>query len=182
MKDPDLQPTLVGDRVLIRPLVASDWEAMYSVAADREVWALHPASDRYEESVFRKFFDGALSSGSAFALVERESGKIMGSSRFHGYEPTLREIEIGWTFLGRDYWGGAYNGEIKQLMLAHAFSFVDTVVFWVGARNYRSRRAMEKIGGVLREGLRTRPLSGDEPHVVYEIRKPPSSLSGARIE
>ncbi len=84
----------------------------------------------------------------------------------------LREIEIGWTFLGRRYWGGTYNGEIKQLMLMHAFTFAETVVFWVGVRNYRSRRAMEKIGGVLREGVRTRSVSGDEPHVIYEIRKP----------
>ena len=174
MENPDLQPTLVGDRVLIRPLVASDWAGMYSVAADREVWALHPASDRYKEAVFREFFDGALSSGSAFTLIERERNKIMGSSRFYGYEPNLREIEIGWTFLGRDYWGGTYNREIKQLMLEHAFSFVETVVFWVGVQNHRSRRAMERIGGVLREGLRTRSLSGDEPHVVYEIRKPSS--------
>ncbi len=173
-KAPDLQPTLVGERVVVRPLEASDWEGLFAVAGDPGVWALHPASDRYREPVFREFFDGALASGSAFALVERESGRIIGSSRFHGYDPGLREIEIGWTFLGRDYWGGTYNGEIKQLMLAHAFSFVDAVVFWVGVRNHRSRRAMEKIGGVLREGVRTRPLSGDEPHVVYEIRKPRS--------
>jgi RimJ/RimL family protein N-acetyltransferase len=79
---------------------------------------------------------------------------------------------VGWTFLGRDYWGGSYNSEIKQLMLTHAFAFAETVVFWVGVHNHRSRRAMEKIGGILREGVRTRSLSGDEPHVVYEIRKP----------
>ena len=171
MKSPDLQPTLIGDRILIRPLVAADWEGLYSVAADPGVWALHPASDRYQEAVFRKFFAGALSSGSAFTILERESGRMLGSSRYYGYEPELHEIEIGWTFLGRYYWGGSYNREIKQLMLAHAFSFVETVVFWVGVENHRSRRAMEKIGGVLREGVRRRPLSGDEPHVVYEIRK-----------
>jgi RimJ/RimL family protein N-acetyltransferase len=174
MESPDLQPTLIGERVLIRPVVAADWEGLYSVAADPEVWALHPASDRYKEVVFREFFDGALSSGSALSVVEREGGRIIGSSRYFGYEPKLDEIEIGWTFLGRAYWGGSYNREIKQLMLAHAFSFVGTVVFWVGVRNHRSRRAMEKIGGILREGVRTRSLSGEEPHVVYEIRRPAS--------
>lgn len=175
MATPDLQPTLIGERVLIRPVVPADWEGMYSVAADPQVWAQHPKSDRYKEVVFREFFDGALSSGSAFSLLEREGGTIIGSSRYFGYEPKLNEIEIGWTFLSRAYWGGSYNREIKQLMLAHAFSFVGTVVFWVGVRNQRSRRAMEKIGGVLREGVWTRSLSGDEPHVVYEIRRPASA-------
>lgn len=172
MPRPDLQPTLVGERVLIRPVTPADWEGMYAVASDPELWALHPATDRYQEPVFREFFDGALATGSAFALTERESGKIIGSSRYFGHDPELDEIEIGWTFLGRDYWGGSYNREIKQLMLAHAFGFVGTVVFWVGVDNHRSRRAMEKIGGVLRDGQKTRAATGDAPHVVYEIRRP----------
>jgi RimJ/RimL family protein N-acetyltransferase len=171
MKSSDLQPTLIGERVLIRPVVAADWDGMYSVAADPEVWALHPASDRYREPVFREFFAGALSSGSALTILEREGDRIIGSSRYYGYEPKLREIEIGWTFMGRDYWGGSYNREIKHLMLAHAFSFVETVVFWVGIENYRSRRAMEKIGGVLREGVQRRSEADHQPHVVYEIRR-----------
>jgi RimJ/RimL family protein N-acetyltransferase len=105
-------------------------------------------------------------------ILDRESGRIIGSSRYFGYDPGLSEIEIGWTFMVRSCWGGGYNREIKQLMLDHAFSFVDTVVFWVGEENLRSRRAMEKIGGVLREGLRMRDYSwGPCPHVVYEIRK-----------
>ncbi len=74
---------------------------------------------------------------------------MVGSSRFHGYDPVRREVEIGWTFLARSHWGGAYNGEMKRLMLDHAFRFVDTVLFLVGPENHRSRRAVEKIGGVL---------------------------------
>ena len=171
MKSPDLQPTLRGDRVLIRPVVAADWNGMYAVAADPEVWSLHPTSDRYKEPVFRQFFASALSCGSAFAIQERESDRIIGSSRYYGYEPKLQEIEIGWTFRGREYWGGSYNSEIKQLMLEHAFLFVDTVVFWVGETNSRSRRAMEKIGGVLRDGVQIRDIGGDDPYVVYEVRK-----------
>ena len=82
----------------------------------------------------------------------------------------MSEIEIGWTFLVRAFWGGETNSEIKSLMLRHAFTFADTVVFWVAEDNIRSRRAMEKIGGVLREGLFNRELS-PVPHVIYEIRK-----------
>jgi len=50
--------------------------------------------------------------------------------------------------LARSHWGGVYNREMKQLMLRHAFRFVNSVIFMVGAKNLRSQRAMEKIGGV----------------------------------
>lgn len=167
--DADLQPTLIGERVIVRPVEAADWDGMFAVASDPEIWALHPESDRYQEPVFRRYFDGALDSGSAFAFVDRESETIIGSSRFYGHDEAASEIEIGWTFLACAYWGGSYNAEIKQLMLEHAFTFVDTVVFWIGEANIRSRRAVEKIGGVLRDGVHYREVAGDDPYVVYEI-------------
>ena len=167
----DLQPTLEGPSVTIRPVRASDWADMYAAASDPGIWEQHPESHRHQEETFRRYFDGALASGSAFTFVDRESGTVIGSSRYHGFNEDKREIEIGWTFLARDYWGGSVNSEIKQLMLAHAFSFADVVVFWIGPENLRSRRATEKIGGVLRDGIRTRPESGDEEYVVYEIRR-----------
>jgi RimJ/RimL family protein N-acetyltransferase len=169
----DLQPTLEGQLVTLRPLRAEDWEEMFAVASDPLIWAVHPERHRYEEPIFREFFDSAVQSGSAFAILDKASGRIIGSSRYFGHDPELSEIEIGWTFLARDYWGGRYNREVKRLMLDHAFTFVDTVVFWVGEGNARSRRAMEKIVGVLRDGLVLRSYSwGPCPHVVYEIHKP----------
>jgi RimJ/RimL family protein N-acetyltransferase len=167
----DFQPILTGERVVIRPVVISDWVSMFEVASDPKIWELHPEHDRYTEAVFRQYFENALECGSGFAFVHRESGRIFGSSRYHGLDIVSSEIEIGWTFLSRDYWGGSFNLEIKRLMLDHAFRFVDTVVFWVGEENLRSRRAMEKIGGVLREGICRRDASRDHRDVVYEIRK-----------
>jgi len=166
----DLQPVLEGDRVTVRPIVTTDWDNMFLAAADPGIWQQHPASDRYTEPAFRQYFDGALACGSAFAFVDRQSGDIIGSSRYHGLDLANREIEIGWTFLVRDYWGGSFNAEIKKLMLDHAFQYVDTVVFWVGEENMRSRKAMEKIGGVLRDEIQFRDFSGDMPYVVYELR------------
>jgi RimJ/RimL family protein N-acetyltransferase len=97
------------------------------------------------------------------------SRRIIGSSRYFGYDPAANEVEIGWSFLARTYWGGRYNGEMKRLMLDHAFAFVDRVVFIIGPENRRSRRAIEKIGGVL-EGMR-RDDTGRES-VVDVIRAP----------
>lgn len=177
MSFPNLQPTLTGPHVLARPVAANDWSEMFCAASDPEIWAGHPARNRYTEPAFRAFFDAALASGSAFAFVDRQTGRIIGSSRYHGYDVEAREIEIGWTFLTRAYWGGSYNAEVKSLLINHALTFVDTVVFWVAPGNWRSQRAMEKIGGVRREGLFTRMLNGVESQsVVFEIRNAARSV------
>ena len=169
----DLQPTLVGPRVTIRPIAAADWPEMFAAAQDPAIWELHPAPDRYLEAKFRGYFEDALACGSAFTFIDRQSGAIIGSSRYNDHDPVAREIEIGWTFLTRAYWGGSYNAEIKTLMLEHAFRFVDTVVFWVAENNLRSRRAMEKIGGIPRPGDWSRDVGGGrQPYLVYAIAKP----------
>jgi N-acetyltransferase len=165
----ELQPRLTGRLVELRPLRPVDFEALYAVACDPDIWEQHPVPDRYKKDVFRGFFREALESGGAFAVIDRESGRIIGSSRYYGYDASRREIEIGWTFLARAYWGGVYNREMKVLMLRHAFGFVDRVIFLVGPRNFRSQRAMEKIGGV-RAGVTRREPGGPES-VVFEITR-----------
>jgi len=136
------------------------------VAADPLIWEQHPAKDRYQEEQFRVFFREALESGGALVAIDTKDGRVIGSSRFHGYDGDKSEVEIGWTFLARSHWGGRYNGEMKQLMLQHAFQFVDRVVFLVGLHNRRSQRAVEKLGGV-RVG--SRPDASGRDSIVYEI-------------
>jgi RimJ/RimL family protein N-acetyltransferase len=142
----DLQPTLKGNLIELRPLRPDDFDALFSAASDPLIWEQHPESDRYQRDVFQKYFDGALESKGAFAIIDRESGQIIGSSRYCNLNLTNREVEVGWTFLERRFWGGNYNRELKQLMLDHAFQFVDRVLFVVGERNLRSQKALEKIG------------------------------------
>lgn len=150
----DLQPVLEGERLRLRPLRPEDWDDLYAAASDPLIWEQHPASDRYKEEVFREYFRGALDSRGAFLVFDRKDGRVIGSSRFHGYDEEKSEIEIGWTFLARSHWGGVYNGEMKALMLGHAFRFVKRVIFLVGPLNRRSQRAVEKLGAV-RAGSRT---------------------------
>lgn len=145
----DAQPTLQGDRLTLRPLTADDWQAVYAVASDSLIWEQHPARDRYQIDVFRVFFDEALASGGALVVIDRANGLVIGSSRFHGYDEAASQVEIGWTFLSRLYWGGVYNGELKRLMLTHAFRFVDSVIFIIGAKNIRSQKAVAKLGATL---------------------------------
>jgi RimJ/RimL family protein N-acetyltransferase len=164
-----LQPVLTGDLLELRPLREEDFDVLYAVASDPLIWEQHPASDRYKPDVFRAFFRDAMNSGGAFMVIDRKDGRAIGSSRYFGYDEAKSEIEIGWTFLARSHWGGVYNGEMKRLMLRHAFQFVDNVVFLVGPTNRRSQKAMEKIGGV-RIGSRY-DATGRES-VVYRIARP----------
>src|SRR5688572_25348448 len=102
----ELQPTLRGKLLELRPLRAEDFDALFAAASDPLIWEQHPESDRYTEEKFRRYFDGAMLSGGAFAVIDAASGAVIGSSRYHGYDPEASEIEIGWTFLTREYWGG----------------------------------------------------------------------------
>ena len=144
----DLQPTLVGELVELRPLRWDDFEALFAVASDPLIWEQHPNHDRWQREVLEEFFRGAMESGGAFVAIDRKSGRVIGSSRYLGYDEANSEIEIGFTFLARSHWGGVYNGEMKRLMLDHAFRFVDHVVFLIGQNNIRSQKAVLKIGAV----------------------------------
>ncbi len=157
---------LKGALLELRPLRPEDFDDLYAVASDPLIWEQHPSSDRYQEEVFKNFFRDALDSGGALVAIDPKDGKIIGSSRFYGYDKEKSEIEIGWTFLARSHWGGVYNREMKELMLRHAFQFVKTVVFLIGPRNLRSQKAVEKIGGT-RAGLRC-DASGRES-LMYQI-------------
>lgn len=169
----DFQPTLLGDNLLLRPLTEDDWEAMYAVASDPLLWEVHPAWDRFKEPVFREYFAGAIESRGALAVIDRATGKIIGGSRYANFVPERNEIEIGWSFLARDYWGGAYNREMKMLMLTHAFRFFDSIRFNIGATNLRSRRAIEKIGARLDGEYVPEAINGVPPvlHVIYRLNK-----------
>ena len=164
----DLQPVLHGELLGLRPLRGEDFHDLCAVASDPLIWEQHPSRDRYKREVFEEFFREALASGGALIAIDSKDGRVIGSSRFHGYDQAKSEIEIGWTFLARSHWGGRHNKEMKQLMLGHAFRFVSTVLFLVDRQNVRSQRALEKIGGV-RVGSRPHPSGRDS--FVYQVSR-----------
>src|SRR5205809_2966731 len=168
----ELQPHLKGKLIELRPLAPDDWDQLFAVASDSLIWEQHPENDRYKEDVFKVFFREALDSDGAFVVVEKKNRQIIGSTRFYGYDQAKSEIEIGWTFLARKYWGGRYNREMKELLLDHAFKFVENVVFYVGQKNFRSQKAMEKIGAI-KNGT-VKKVYGNRPpslNVRYVIKK-----------
>lgn len=166
----DLQPVLSDGDIRLRPLEAEDWPALYAVASDPLIWAVHPAHDRWQEPVFRAFFDDAMRSGGALAITRTATGEIIGSSRFDRARADEGEVEIGWTFLARSAWGGSTNFTVKRLMVGHALRFFERVIFVIGKDNVRSRRAVEKIGAKLTERTLDVPMAGAmASHVLYAI-------------
>jgi N-acetyltransferase len=145
--DFDPQPVLSGPTLTLRPLTTEDREALWRVARDPLVWDQHPDQTRYARDGFERFFDGAVQAPS-LAVIHNASDRVIGSSRFYEWEPERRSVAIGYTFLSREFWGGAANREMKQLMIDHALHWADTIWFHVGKGNLRSQRAMQKIGGV----------------------------------
>jgi N-acetyltransferase len=145
----DFKPILENALVRLEPLHESDFERLYAAAADPLIWEQHPNKSRYQRDVFKEnYFDSGIAEDSTFLALDKVTGEVIGSSRFYNLEEQHSEIEIGWTFIKRSHWGGNYNKAMKDVMLRHAFQFVDNVIFVVGENNLRSQMAVKKIGGV----------------------------------
>jgi RimJ/RimL family protein N-acetyltransferase len=142
----NLQPLLTGKQVLLRPLKSDDFEEIYSVASDPLIWEQHPVKTRYQREVYTTLFQELLSSQGTLVVIDRNTNEIIGHSRYYDYLPNDSNVAIGFTMLARKFWGGAYNRELKCLMLNHAFQKLDHVIFHVGEGNIRSRKSLEKFG------------------------------------
>nr|WP_299385683.1 GNAT family N-acetyltransferase [Allomuricauda sp.] len=141
----DLQPTLTNNLVQLRPLVTPDFKSLYKVASDVQIWEQHPVKERAELYGFAKFFAESIKSKGALLILDQISGETIGSTRFK-LRPTFgRAVEIGWTFLSRAYWGGKFNGQIKELMVHYALQTMDEVLLFVDKCNVRSQKAVEKL-------------------------------------
>ena|SRR5579863_10580132 len=162
----DLQPTLIGNYITLRPLTAQDFCEVLLAATDPAIWAQHPDPLRGTPEGFPSFFEGALNSKGCLVAVDANRKSIVGWSRYSNYTRTER-VTIGYTFLIRSHWGGTANAEIKRLMLRHAFTDVREVLFSVAEHNLRSRRAVEKLGAQL-AGVEDLPRWG-QIHVIYRV-------------
>lgn len=168
----DPQIILQDERVLLRPLQEADFDALFAVASDPDIWAQHPAKERSTREGFQAFFQQALENKAAFVSIDKTNQIIIGSTRYHPCPDSEDAIEIGWTFLARKYWGGTWNATIKHLMIAYAHSHFNWVLFHIHKDNLRSRKAVEKIGAEKIESMDKIPVTLRSPgNVVYGIKK-----------
>lgn len=166
----NLQPFLIGASLTLRPLAEEDFDELYLAAADPLIWEQHPDRHRYEPGPFEIYFRSGMDSKGALAIVRDK--KIIGSSRYTHYNSSHSSVEIGYSFLTREHWGQKFNLELKTLMLNHAFRSVESAFFVVGISNFRSQKAMQKIGGIRIFDISHTPVNtSTQTSVVFEIKK-----------
>jgi N-acetyltransferase len=146
-----LAARLEGRLVVVEPLTRAHAEGLRLAAADVAVWRWMTAP-AHEPEGFEAWLEAALAAAeegteAPFAILLRESGDPVGSTRFMTLRPEHRGLEIGWTWHARRVWGTGVNVETKLLLLAHAFETLGCmrVEFKTDARNERSRGALEAL-------------------------------------
>lgn len=162
--------TLDGDVVRLRPLRMEDAGELASVGLEPELWELQPRRVVTEEDM-HGYVRAALDEAAAgialpFAIVDRSSGAIVGSTRYADIVRPHRRLEIGWTWLIPRYQRTGANTEAKLLLLTHAFEALDAmrVTFKTDALNVRSRTAILRIGAV-EEGTFRRHVVCDDGRI-----------------
>ncbi|MES2761906.1 MAG: GNAT family N-acetyltransferase [Bacteroidota bacterium] len=164
------QPVLEDDHVLITPLMEEHFDQLYEVARDPILWIHHPISNGYEAETFKVFFRKAIEIGSLL-IVDKITSKAIGSTRFYNYSKDESSVVIGQTFYAKAYWGTGYNTRVKALMLKYAFNFVQKIIFLVIINNFRSRKAIEKLGAVTQKEMTWEVDGRKLKCVVYELIK-----------
>ena len=167
-----LQKPLENENVQLIPLKKEHFEELYNIASDPKIWEQHPNKDRYQREVFKNFFEGAMLSQGAFLIIDKNSGEIAGSTRFYAFDEDENSIFIGYTFYGTKFWGSKLNPQVKKMMLDYIFQYVDLVKFHVGKENFRSRKAMEKLGATkIKEEEIAYFGEPEKTNFAYEIKK-----------
>ncbi|RYD98345.1 MAG: N-acetyltransferase [Sphingobacteriales bacterium] len=172
METISIPASLENDQVILLPLQEADFERLYAVASDPEIWAQHPNKDRWQKEVFKVFFQGAMESKGAFKIIDKGSQDVVGSTRFYDYNAAADSIFIGYTFYARSCWGKGINQAVKKMMLDYVFRFVSKVNFHIGAENVRSQIAIDRLGA--RKVAEEEVAYFGEPdrlNFVYELQK-----------
>lgn len=169
----NIQPNnLKSELLFLRPLQENDFEALYDIASDPLLWEQHPNKNRYKKEEFKNYFEGAILSKGAFIVLDSTTNETIGCSRFYDYDGKENAILIGYTFIGRKYWGKGYNESLKKVMLNYIFQFVSSVYFHIGNQNFRSQKAIEKFGAQ-KFGEQEVEYYGETPKMnyIYKINK-----------
>ncbi|MFF3018330.1 GNAT family N-acetyltransferase [Streptomyces sp. NPDC057939] len=152
---------LENDRVRLAPITEADREGIRAVAMDPAIWRYFVAAVETETD-FEAFFDANLADHAAgrrvvYVITDKESGRVAGSMSFGNMAEADRRLEIGWSWLGRDFRGRGVNHWAKALLLAHAFEVleVERAEFKTDVLNLQARRGLANIGATEEGTLRS---------------------------
>ena len=140
--------TLSNELVKLIPMIKNDYEWVFAAASDPEIWAQHPDTTRYTPVGFTRYFQKLIDTDIPYLILDAKTEQVIGATSFYQYDRHEKSVAIGYTFLGKKYWGGEYNQSIKNLMMDFAFEKLDKVIFHVASENIRSQMALGKIGAI----------------------------------
>jgi N-acetyltransferase len=165
MANMNFKSNFENDSISLYQIKERNFEELYLIASDPSIWEQHPENDRWKKEKFSIFLKNGYDNEFGFLLIfDKDKKQIIGSTRFYSYDENDKAIRIGYTFILPEYWGTSINFQIKKMMLAYAFKFLDKVYFDIGVNNFRSRKAVEKLGASLFEDNKV-------GNVVYLLKK-----------
>ncbi|RIJ42733.1 GNAT family N-acetyltransferase [Pontibacter oryzae] len=154
-------PELQNKRVLLRAFQPSDLTEMSSIAFEEDIWRFMPTriSNHAELQVWADTVEKGFSAGTryTFMIIDKATGRLAGSTSYGNISAADKRLEIGWTWLAKEFRGTGLNRHCKFLLLCHAFEKLemDRVELKTDALNMRSRKAMLKLGAIEEGTLRS---------------------------
>lgn len=171
---------LESDFVLLKPLSIEDKNGFTKIAFDKDIWR-YSVNRIYDEVELDQFISEAISSKEKqlrfpFTIIDKVKNKIAGSTSFGNYSSKDKRIEIGWTWLGKEFWGTGINQHCKKLLIDFAFVNLklERVEFKTDVLNIAARNALLKLGVVEEAVLRSHTLMHDgrrRDTIYYSILK-----------
>ena len=126
-----------NDQLSLIQAKRDDFDNLYSIASDNEIWEQHPENDRWKKNNFLNFFENGISNEFGMLIIYlKPKNEIIGSTRFYSFDPKDNAIRIGYTFIIKKYWGTKLNLLTKDLMINYTFKFLDKIYFDISTQNY----------------------------------------------
>lgn len=158
---------LEGQRVALHPLTPEHFDTLIPLAKDPKIWEYYGRNGA-DENIIRHFLQEGLdlkqeNQQYPFVIFNKETGEIIGTTRYGDINEAHKTLEIGWTWYIPAVWGKGYNEECKLLLLSHAFEQLDAnrVQLKTAHFNLRSQRAIQRIGATYEGTLRNHLVNGD---------------------
>jgi RimJ/RimL family protein N-acetyltransferase len=141
---------LENEVIFLRQTLREDFEDLYIQGGHQIIWEQHSEKGRYKKDKFLEYFNSGIKNEfGSLTIINKNNNKIVGWTRLYDFKEEDLSVKLGYTFLGKDYWGSNINYNVKKLILDYVFSFLNTVYFDVYEKNIRSQKSVMKLGGIL---------------------------------
>jgi len=154
----DFKKTIQTERVILRPIKQSDFELMKELTTDSKMW-YYFTTDLSSEETLKDWIGTAVNEKNQqkslpFTIVDYKTNNIIGTTRISNLSKKNCRVEIGWTWIAKEYQGTGINSHVKNLLFEYLFTETETlrIEFKTDALNIPARKGMEKVG-LIQEGI-----------------------------